>query len=166
MSCLNKPKATIFTERSKNDSSLRAGTFNARSLKSNIKKITIIQDFEQYRLAILGLTETWLNGAGVDTYDNGHVLYRSGGSSSRAGVGLLINKKLINNVESYRFISERMISVRLRDGPRPDSNCLTVVCCYAPTLQCSTSHPQELDDFYSALRGIAREVSRRDEKFL
>ena len=55
MRCLNKPKATIFTERSKNDSYLRAGTFNARSLISNIKKITIIQDFEQYRLDILGL---------------------------------------------------------------------------------------------------------------
>ena len=105
MSCLNKPKATIFTERSKNDSPLRAGTFNARSLKSNIKKITIIQDFEQYRLDILGLTETWLNGAGVDTYDNGHVLYRSGGSSSRAGVSPSSHQQETNKMWSRTNLS-------------------------------------------------------------
>ena len=66
----------------------RAGTFNIRSLRSKIKRTTIVKDFESYQQDVLGLTETWIEGAGVDNLDNGHVLHRSGGSSARAGVAI------------------------------------------------------------------------------
>ena len=52
----------------------RAGTFNVRSLRSKIKRTTIVKDFESYQLDVLGLTETWVEDAGVDTLDNGHVV--------------------------------------------------------------------------------------------
>lgn len=148
------------------NSKCRAGTFNVRSLKSSIKKTTIVQDFESYRLDILGLTETWLVGSGVDTLDNGHVLYRSGGASHRAGVGVLIHKQLNNNVQSFKFVSDRIITVRLRCNPRSDSNSVTIICCYAPTLQRSTNHPAEADTFYSSLSHIVKSVPRRDEVWI
>ena len=141
----------------------RAGTFNVRSLKSNIKKKTIIQDFESYRLDILGMTETWIEGIAINTLDNGHVLYRSGGSSSRAGVGILINKRLINNVQSFKFISDRIVTVRLLLNSRNDSNCLTIICCYAPTLQRSAT---EADNFCSSLGKIVKSIPRRDELWI
>ena len=38
--------------------SCRVGTFNVRSLRTKIKKQQIIQDFDTYRLDVLGLIET------------------------------------------------------------------------------------------------------------
>lgn len=149
-----------------NTSKLRVGTFNVRSLRSAIKKQTLANDFESYRLDILGLTETWLDGTGADTLGNGHQLYRSGGSNGRAGVGIVINRKLKNNVCSYCFHSPRIVSVRLRLTSRPDSKCATVVCCYAPTLVKSTQDPAEADGFYSMLSSVISKVKRRDEVYV
>jgi len=157
---------TLFQKKQTGSAKFRAGTFNVRSLKSNSKKISIVEDFERYKLDVLCLTETWINGNGVDVLDGGHVLYRSGGSSSRAGVGILVNKNLVNNVEAYKFCSERVISVRFKTGSRRDSNSLTVVSCYAPTLQRSTSHPAEANVFYSSLEGIVKSIKKRDEVWL
>ena len=50
---------------SKNDSSIRAGTFNV--IEKQQQKITIIKDFEQDMLDILGLTEPRMNVASADT---------------------------------------------------------------------------------------------------
>ena len=108
-----------------------------------------MKDFESYHLDILGVTETWLKGAGVDHLDNGHVIYRSGGSASRAGVAVILHKRISNNVISYNFISERIVSVRLRSSPRRGSRCLTVA-----------------DEFYSQLEHVTNQVKRRDELFV
>ena len=75
---------SVFRRHGSGKTRCRAGTFNARSLRIKIKKQLIIQDFEQYDLDVLGVTETWIDGNGVDTMDNGHVMYRSGGSFGRA----------------------------------------------------------------------------------
>ena len=93
-------------------------------------------------------------------------MYRSGGSSGRAGVGILIHKRLKNNIVSYKFYSERIISIRLAINLRRDSRTVTVVCCYAPTLQRSTKYPPEADSFYSVLSSIAGQVKRRDELWI
>ena len=61
---LNMPTAS-FMDWSKNDSSIRAGTFNV--IEKLQQKITIIKDFEQDMLDILGLTEPRMNGASADT---------------------------------------------------------------------------------------------------
>jgi len=161
-----EPVQSVFQRKGRHAPSCRVGTFNVRSLRSNFKKQTIIADFESYRLDVLGLTETWIEGQGVDTLDNGHVLYRSGGQSSRAGVGILINNKFKNNVRSYQFHSDRLISVKLVLNPRADSRCVTIVCCYAPTLQRSTSNPQEADRFYALLHEVVQSSKRRDELWL
>ena len=80
----------VFERSRRQTPSCRVGTFNVRSLKSSINKKTLVKDFESYHLDILGVTETWLKGAGVDHLDNGHVIYRSGGSASRAGVAVIL----------------------------------------------------------------------------
>ena len=155
-----------FTRHGSGKTQCRAGTFNARSLRSKIKKQLIIQDFEQYDLDVFGVTETWIDGNGIDTMDNGHVMYHSGGSSGCAGVGIFTPKWLKNNIVSYKFYSERIISIRLAIDPHRDSRTVTVVCCYASTLQHSTKYPAEADSFYSVLSSIAGSVKRRDELWI
>eukprot|EP00117_Sycon_ciliatum_P013997 scpid36528/ scgid14447/ Craniofacial development protein 2; p97 bucentaur protein len=144
----------------------RVATFNVRSLRSNSKNTSIILDFEQYRLDVLGVTETWISGCGVDVLENGHTLYRSGGPSARAGVAVLVSKRLGTNVVSYKFISDRLVVVRMRAGPRSDSNSIVVVCSYAPTLQRSMTHPAEADAFYSSLKQVMAKVHHRDEVWI
>lgn len=156
----------VFLKQPNRNLTCRAGTFNVRSLKSNLKKKTLVEDFESYRLDILGLTETWITGTGVESLDSGHVLYRSGGSSSRAGVAILVNKRISNNVHSFKFISDRIISVRILLNSRPDGNAVQVICCYAPTLQRSTNNPAEARTFYSSLRNAVKSVAKRDEVWI
>ena len=150
----NKQQSSLLT--------CRAGTFNARFLQSTIKKQLLVRDFENYRLYFLGVTETWLKGCGVDSLENWHVLLRSGGQASRAGVGLVVHKRFSENVISCKFISDRIISVRVRTSPSPNSITLTIICCYAPTLQRSTAHPEEADLFYSSLTEAVNPAKRRD----
>ena len=64
---------------------------------------------------------------------------------------VLGNKKISNNVISYNFISERLVSAGLRSSLRRDSRYLTVVCCYAPTPQRSLSNSNLADFFYFQL---------------
>ena len=125
-----------------------------------------MNDFEYYHLDILGVTETCLKVARVDHLDNGPVMYRSGGSASRAGVAVILHKRISNNVISYNFISERTVSVRLRSSPWRGSRCLTVVCYYALTLHCSLTNPNLADEFYSQLEHVINQVKRRDELFV
>ena len=106
----------VFERSRRQTSSCRVGTVNVRSLKSSIIIKTLVKDFESYHLDIFGVTETWLKGAGVDHLDNGYVIYRSGGSASRACVAVILHKRISNNVILYNFISERIVSVRLIDG--------------------------------------------------
>ena len=161
----NEAVESIFQKRRRTPS-CRVATFNVRSLKSKIKKQTLAEDFEAYKLDILGITETWIADNGVDTLGDGHKLYRSGGQSSRAGVAILVNKKFSNNVLSYQFHSDRVVSVRMVLSPRPDSRAVTVMCCYAPTLQRSTINPQEADNFYELLNNVVLKTKNRDELWI
>ena len=130
------------------------------------KKQTLVSDFESYHLDILGLTETWLPGNGVDILDGGHVLYRAGGQESRAVAGVLVHRRLKNNVISYKFHSDCLTPLCLRRSPKPDSKCITVISCYAPTLQRSLSNPEQADLFNSILESVICETKKRDELFI
>ena len=95
----------------------------------------------------------------MDTLDNGHVLYRFGGSLARASEAILINKNFLNNVHSYKFISNRIISLRILLNDRLDSNAVVLICCYAPLVQRSMSHPAETDDFYHPKTHVLKKTS-------
>ena len=79
---------------------------------------------------------------------------------------VLGNKRISNNVISYNFISERIVSGGLRSSPRRDSRYLTVVCCYAPTPQRSLSNSNLADFIYFQLEHVINQVKRKDELVL
>ena len=103
-----------------------------------------------------------MEGNGIDVLDNGHTLYRSGGTSSRAGVGILVNKNIVRNIDSYQFFSNRVVSLRILLTGSRNSRGVSIICCYAPTLQRSTANPVEADEFYSLLSKAVGNVNRRD----
>ena len=141
---------------------LSFGTWNALSLVSSSSQIyQLSQNIDQYKLDLLGLTETHLPGSGTSILHKGSLLIHSGRADGikRQGVGLSLSKRIKNALISYTPISERILTARLHSKHFN----ISVVVAYAPT---DGAEDNEKDKFYGALSDTFDELPRHDLKLL
>ena len=142
--------------------SINVGTWNVLSLESSSSKLfELSQNVNQYRMDILGLTETHRPGTGEVILDNGSLLINSGRADGyrRQGVGLVLSKAVKNSLISYTPVSERILAARLHSRHIN----ISVVVAYAPT---EDAVDGVKDDFYQQLSGTFDELPGHDVKFL
>ena len=142
--------------------SLSFGTWNVLSLVSSSSQLyQLSQNIDQYRLDLLGLTETHMPGSGTTLLDNGSLLIHSGRTDGikRQGVGLSLSKRVKNSLISFTPTSERVLTARLHSKQIN----ISVVVAYAPT---EDADENEKDKFYKTLTDTFDELPRHDLKLL
>ena len=137
------------------------GTWNVLSLTSSFSQFfQLSQCISEYRLDLLGITETHIPGTGTELMDNGSLLiYSARTDGMKQGVGLSLSKRIKNSLISYMPISERMLTARLH-GKHLN---ISVVVVYAPTEAASENDKNE---FYQQLSSMFDELPRHDLKLL
>ena len=96
--------------------SLCIATWNVLSLVSSYSKLYQLSDnITNYKLDLLGLTETHMPGTGEELLENGALLLFSGRSDGikRQGVGIALSKRIRNSLISYTPVLERIMTARL-----------------------------------------------------
>ena len=141
---------------------LTLGTWNVLSLTSSSSQLfQLSQCISDYKLDLLGITETHIPGTGSELLDNGSLLIHSGRLDGirRQGVGLSLSKRIKNSLISYMPISERVLTARLHSKHLN----ISVVVVYAPT---EVASDNDKDEFYQQLSSVFDELPRHDLKLL
>uniref|UniRef100_A0A0K0DHK5 Endo/exonuclease/phosphatase domain-containing protein n=1 Tax=Angiostrongylus cantonensis TaxID=6313 RepID=A0A0K0DHK5_ANGCA len=131
--------------------------YNARTLASDPSIEGLLMQARMIRYDVIGLAETRRRHPFNAVYDTGEELFL-GTCHSRGvgGVGVLVNRSLSMNIDSFEQLTTRIGRLRLkRCGPTP---ALTIFVVYAPT---SKYDEEEVEAFYMDLEGVHRE----DHKF-
>ena len=120
----------------------RVGTWNVRTLKN--KEQEVIEEMKNYRLSVLGVSETHLKGCGEKEI-GGAVMVYSGVTEGRAkgGVALIIAGEMRDCLKEWQCLSERLVKVRILFKKK----WTTFIQVYAPT---EDSEKEEKDRFYAS----------------
>merc|ERR550537_1977921 len=138
------------------------GTWNVLSLTSSSSQLfQLSQCISDYRLDLLGITETHIPGTGSELLDNGSLLIHSGRVDGirRQGVGLSLSKRIKNSLISFTPTSERVLTARLHSKHLN----ISVIVAYAPI---DGADDSEKDIFYRTLADTFDELPRHDIKLL
>ena len=138
------------------------GTWNVRSLESTSSKLLELStSLTQYKMGIIGLTETHRPGCDEVLLDNGSLFINSGRNDGkrRQGVGLVLSKGLKNSLIMYNPVSERVLAARIHSRHIN----VSVVVGYAPT---EDSDAGLKDNFYQQLADTFDELPGHDIKLL
>ena len=135
------------------------GTWNIQGWRTKDKEV--IKELIKYNADVAVLTETKKKGRGSEELENFIHLYSGVNKEhrARAGVSILVNKKLRNFVRSWEQINERIIRLNMAWKGYE----LTIIGIYAPT---DDSLVEVKDEFYETLTGLIERVGRRSEIIL
>ena len=135
----------------------RVGTWNVRTLYQTGKLSQVVREFDNYRLDLLGLSETRWTGSDKKTLQSGHTFIFSGREDGihEQGVGLLISKKVSKSLLEWQPFGPRLLKARFNSKFTK----LTVVTCYAPTEEAEDA---DKENFYEQLQAIMEEIPAHD----
>jgi exonuclease III len=136
------------------DDKLQIGTWNVRGICNKVKEIQ--KETNESELHIIILTETKEKLKGTQELAHFMLIYSWVPQRVRAqsGVAILISHKWKNKIHSYKFINDRIITVR-RKVPR---GYLTVICIYAP----EEGRNEDSDEFYETLQKEINSTNKND----
>jgi len=137
---------------------MRIGFWNVRTLREYGKLKQVEEEMTNYKMDIMGLSETRWKGNGEIKTQNGNLLMFSGagaGIEHRSGVGILMNKEARRSLMERSPISERIILARFKTKIHK----LTIIQCYAPT---ETTDNNMKEKFYQQLHETITAVHKRD----
>ena len=133
------------------------GTWNVRAI--NGKELELTEEMDKYKIDILAITETKKKGQGVENVGPNHTLIFSGVEEkerARAGVGLLIHKSKEKLIESWNFISPRILEVNIK----PNGRDIKLLIAYGPN---EDANKEEKDIFENDLQLAAEKLKNRQE---
>uniref|UniRef100_A0A8D8XXM4 Craniofacial development protein 2 n=1 Tax=Cacopsylla melanoneura TaxID=428564 RepID=A0A8D8XXM4_9HEMI len=115
--------------------------------------------FKNYKMEILGLSETRWNGFGEFTTQEGNSFIYSGhqdeNGAASYGVGILMSKTARKGLLDWTPVSERLITARFKSKVRN----ISIVQCYAPTNKATV---EDKDAFYEQLENVFRKIKKQD----
>ena len=110
----------------------RIGFWNIRSMLEACRLSQVLNEMTNYKLDLLGLSETRWRGSGELITATGELLLYSGRADEekhKHGVGLILSKAMRKLLIEWTAVSERLITAKINTRLRK----LTIVQCYAPT---------------------------------
>lgn len=140
----------------------RVGFWNVKTMLETSKLAQITKEMENYRIDVLGLSETRWNGVGEHVTAGEELLIYSGkpqGERHEGGVGILFSKNARKSLLEWNAINDRIVIARLQTQLRK----LTLVQYYAPTEQAPT---EEKEAFYEKLNENLNKIKQSDIKII
>lgn len=136
------------------------GTWNVRTLSDPSRIEQLCKEMSNYKLSILGLSETRILNSGSTHLSSGHHLLFSGNSNTKVrGVGILLTPYSSRCLIEFKPISDRLIVARFSCRFRN----ISVIQCYAPT---EPDDDSSKDEFYSQLDTTIHSLPGGDIKIL
>ena len=150
----NRGKETIAKK-----SSFNICTYNTRTINDlhDDALDVMLQELSNVNWDVIGLSETKMKESKIQQLEeSGDRLYFSGNEVSRShGVGFLVKKELLQVVEDYDPISDRLATLSLQGK----FSKIVIVQCYFPTSQ----YPdQDVIDLYDQIQEIIDRTPKRD----
>lgn len=121
-------------------------TYNVKSLLSDDRLKELEKEIEPIKWDIIGIGEVRRRGEKCVKLQSGHTLFYKGQEDkSEGGVGLLINKKIANNVIQFIARTHRIIYIIIKISSKFS---LKIIQVYAPT---SDYEDEEVESFYEEI---------------
>ncbi|KAL0810833.1 hypothetical protein ABMA28_010143 [Loxostege sticticalis] len=122
---------------------LKIGSYNAKTLRSDDRLEELLHELQKITWDVIGLSEVRRPGEECIKLNSGHTFYYRGKANSHQhGVGLLINKRLNNNIMTIDSVSDRVLYLTLSITKKVT---LKVVQVYAPT---SKAPDEDIEQVY------------------
>lgn len=158
--CARAGKSQIRQKSPNIDNTYKIGTWNVQGMNEDGKVEHIMNEMQNMKLDIMGLSETFLKETGdyietLPSQDKFRIIY-SGGKKSREGVGFILNKRCMNMPCAVIPVSERLIAMRIEAQPRN----IFLIQCYSPTAE---KH-EERETFYNQLKKVIKK--KKSEEIL
>jgi exonuclease III len=136
------------------DDELKIGTWNVRGICNKVEEIK--NETKGSELDIITLTETKKKLKGTQELAHFTLIYSGVPQRVRAqsGIAILISHKWKNKIHSYKFINDRIITVKLK----VPSGYLTVIGIYAP----EEGRNKDSDEFYETLQKEINSTNTND----
>ena len=153
-----KQDRTRNTQNKRTTKTNKVATLNICGLGN--KETEAVSFKKTHDIKIMGLSDCRKNGNNMREIHENYVLTWSGVSAGRKakhGVGFIIHPLLAKAIVDTTFISERIMTIRLKDSVRTT----TLIQVYAP---CNDSYTeQEKDDFFSELSSTIHSINETDD---
>ena len=122
----------------------------------SVGKLDVIKrEMARTKTDIMGISEMHWTGTG-DFNSGEHTVYFSGSEKVRRnGVAFVVNKRITRCVENPNYISDRVMSIRIRGKPLN----VTIIQVYAPTAEASE---QDIEQFYAMVQRARDQVPSKD----
>jgi hypothetical protein len=130
------------------------GTWNVRGM--SLGKLDIVkQEMQRTRTDIVGISELHWIGSG-EFVSGEYTLYFSGNEKlKRNGVAFMANKRISSCVVNPKYISDRVMTIRIKGKPLN----VTVILLYAPTTDATK---QDIEQFYATVQRVYDQVPNKD----
>ena len=132
------------------------GTWNVRTMYETDKTAKVATEMRNYRLSILGITESRRTGSGQRRLISGELLLFSGHEQENAshtqGVALMLSRTAQMALIGWEGHGLRIITATFRTNERRIN--MDVIQCYAPT---NDSDDQDKEEFYNRLLTIIQD---------
>jgi hypothetical protein len=154
---INRTALSTMTIGMKKRSSI--GLWNLRTMLEASRLSQVLKEMTNYKLDLLGLSETRWSGSGEITTATGELLLYSGRSDDEKrehGFGLILSKAMRKSLIEWTAVSKRLITARLNTLLR---KLITVVQYYAPT---NTATIEETEALYGLLEATLLHVKQSD----
>ena len=133
------------------------GCWNVRTLYQTGKLAQVLKEMKQYKINILGITESRWTETGKRKLGTGETIIWSGRTDGhhKEGVALIIKKEHTHTLLKWEPINERLLYTRFNSKFAK----LSVIVCYAPT---EDAEDEIKDKFYESLQAIIAKIPKHD----
>lgn len=138
-------------------SARRICTWNVRSMFQESKIHNTIQEMKRLKIDVMGISEMRWRGKEGKCCVSEHTVYYTGNKDPqhRNGVEVILSKEAAGAVLRVRYLSDRVLMVKLRDKPFN----INIVQVYAPT----TGKPdEEIEEFYDLLQKALKYIKKSE----
>ncbi|KAM2180691.1 hypothetical protein ACFX1R_035510 [Malus domestica] len=134
------------------ESKMRLGTWNIGTLTG--KSMEVVEVMVRRRINIMCLQETkWVGSKAKDLENSGFKLWYSGTNRTRNGVGIIVDKTLVQDVVDVKRVGDRIMAIKIVIG----QELINVISAYAPQVGLDTSSKEKFwEDLGDLVQGIAQ----------
>lgn len=135
---------------------VRIGCWNVRTMYQIGKTAQVCREMENYKLDLVGISESRWTGMGKLQTQTGQVIIYSGKEDRHEyGVALVMSKEAAKSLISWKPCGERLLTARFNSRHVK----MTIIQAYAPT---NTDSDASKDQFYEQLQAAYEETPKHD----